>query len=135
MEKLACFKSTDGVYIGEWTEAPSRKEGDGEGEEQPEGKTKKDSAREDAEEVASAVRKVKHGFGILELSDRGQKYEGMWQLDEMQGQGKMIYSEAGESYEGDFMHSQYHGFGRYTWADGCSYEGEFNRGKVGRSMF
>ncbi len=46
------------------------------------------------------------------------------QLIEVRGEGKFIFAN-GDCYEGDFQDGKFHGKGKYTWANGLTYVGDF----------
>ncbi|KAL9651759.1 hypothetical protein ABK040_014015 [Willaertia magna] len=69
------------------------------------------------------MQKVKHGEGVYK--DGLNVYEGEFEQDVVNGKGKMIWSN-GCSYEGNFVKGKMEGFGVYTFPDKITkYEGEW----------
>jgi hypothetical protein len=50
----------------------------------------------------------------------GDKYNGNWEHDLMNGYGKKEYS-SGEIYEGEFKNNEFEGKGKYIFASGSYY--------------
>ena len=79
-----------------------------------------------------------HGDGKLEFAN-GKQYNGNFSYGKKDGQGvlkipvkdvmslsdKPVY----ETYTGGFKDDLYHGFGKYMYADGSTYEGNWQQGK------
>lgn len=53
----------------------------------------------------------RHGFGKYTFED-GSYYEGMWNFNRMQGQGKLYYASGKLAYEGGWSQDQIHGTGK-----------------------
>ena len=59
------------------------------------------------------------------LTIQGYVYEGNWENDRMQGQGRLSMPD-GSVFEGQFQNGKFHGHGTYCWSDGSRYEGRVN---------
>ena len=68
---------------------------------------------------------LRDGIGMHEIN--GNKYEGEWKEDNINGQGKYTFAD-GKSYEGEFKNNKFHGQGKFTLADGTIIEGEYKEG-------
>ena len=53
---------------------------------------------------------------------QGYVYEGNWENDRMEGQGRLSMPD-GSVFEGQFQNGKFHGHGVYCWSDGSKYEG------------
>ena len=53
---------------------------------------------------------------------QGYVYEGNWENDRMEGQGRLSMPD-GSVFEGKFQNGKFHGHGVYCWSDGSKYEG------------
>jgi hypothetical protein len=70
-----------------------------------------------------------HGFGRLEYDKAGRWYEGDWKFGRWSGRGK-ISNGLGDHYEGDVANDLKHGFGFMHFADGRTYEGQYDNGEM-----
>ncbi|NME69083.1 hypothetical protein [Flammeovirga aprica] len=70
----------------------------------------------------------RHGHGTYTWED-GTVYQGKWRNDLMEGSGKLIFAN-GNSYEGNFEKGVPYGMGIYQWANGDVYQGGFLDGKM-----
>eukprot|EP00796_Vickermania_ingenoplastis_P011865 gene11865-8153_t len=100
--------------------------------------------------VGDWVDEKRHGFGKMTY-EGGNIYEGQWRKGKRDGRGLFIdvrhhttyegefrndkkeghgveTNMDGDVYEGSFVDGYMHGRGTYTWANGSTYVGEFNRG-------
>ncbi|XP_071503807.1 uncharacterized protein [Diadema setosum] len=68
------------------------------------------------------------GYGNHITTD-GQRYEGQWSSDKMNGQGKLTHP-SGSVYEGEFADNQFHGKGTYTWPNGAVFDGTFSENRM-----
>ena len=57
------------------------------------------------------------------------KYEGMWVADKMQGEGVLLYPDQ-SLYAGKLVDGQRNGIGRYVWASGDTYDGNWKSNKM-----
>lgn len=77
----------------------------------------------------------KFGEGIMHFLKEGNRYEGKFKNDQLNGTGTYTYKD-GRTYVGTFRNSIIHGKGKYTWPDGSSYVGDYNDGeKHGKGTF
>lgn len=60
--------------------------------------------------------------------DTGEVYQGLWNMNEMQGNGKLTYTSG--SYDGDFVNSKRSGNGTFSWEDGSIYNGTWFMDKL-----
>jgi hypothetical protein len=71
----------------------------------------------------------KHGEGSCRYHDNGDDYEGSWAEDKWHGHGVWtLRGEDGsvhEKFVGDMLNGQMHGNGRYQYADGSHYDGQW----------
>lgn len=58
---------------------------------------------------------VKHGSGV-ETDKFGNRFEGLWLLDEKSGQGKLAFID-GSTYEGGWKNGKFHGIGTLTYGE------------------
>ena len=59
----------------------------------------------------------------------GQVYNGDWKYGKKHGKGNVTFSN-GNKYEGEFKHDTMNGFGTYTWIDeGISWTGQWRKGE------
>lgn len=54
---------------------------------------------------------MRHGHGTFHYQDGG-RYEGEWQLNKMNGFGRLFYQSDRLAYEGDWLNDQFHGRGK-----------------------
>ncbi len=73
------------------------------------------------------LRLYRHGIGVMTYYATGDKYEGDFKYDQIDGKGKYTYRN-GDVYNGDFENNKMNGRGIYNWVDGSKYEGEFKNG-------
>lgn len=102
---------------------------------------------QEAAPVAHSEEPVKEvpqsGFGRFEYSN-GTLYVGNWKLSHghkvKHGHGKITYPSVGggnaasadlgaEDYEGDWEDDQMHGYGKYKYTSGATYNGQWVKGK------
>ncbi|XP_031414211.1 alsin isoform X2 [Clupea harengus] len=67
----------------------------------------------------------KCGYGVFDDITRGEKYMGMWQEDQRQGNG-VIVTQFGLYYEGAFSNNKMMGTGVLLSEDDTTFEGEFS---------
>ena len=72
-------------------------------------------------------KKLRHGLGTY--INGPEKYEGAWDFDFMQGQGKYTFS-SGAKYQGAFEKNLFAGEGVYTFPDGATYTGSWKENKM-----
>jgi len=72
--------------------------------------------------LAVEVDDLKH-YEVIEF-DGGERYEGSWRGETMNGKGTYYYS-SGNVYEGYWKDGAKHGYGKHTWADGNVYVGQW----------
>ena len=76
----------------------------------------------------------KHGEGSCRYHDNGDDYEGSWAEDKWHGHGVWtLRGEDGsvhEKFVGDMLNGQMHGNGRYQYADGSHYDGQWQHNKM-----
>ncbi len=76
----------------------------------------------------------REGSGVLSFAN-GDKYEGEFVSDEINGYGTYEYSN-GDRYEGNFKNGIINGYGVYRYANGDVYSGNFSNGlKNGEGTF
>ena len=63
------------------------------------------------------------------LWENGDKYEGEWSNNQINGQGKLIYIN-GNTYEGNFKDGMKNGQGIFIWKNGDKYEGQWSMDKM-----
>ena len=73
------------------------------------------------------VNDKKHGKGKLEYNDNGNKYEGEFNNDDINGYGLYTFKNK-HTYKGQFSNGLFHGKGLYKWPDGCYFKGEYING-------
>ncbi|XP_035248403.1 alsin isoform X3 [Anguilla anguilla] len=71
------------------------------------------------------VQDRKTGYGVFDDITRGEKYMGMWQDDQRQGNG-VIVTQFGLYYEGAFSNNKMMGTGILLSEDDTAFEGEFS---------
>ncbi|XP_015214850.2 alsin isoform X1 [Lepisosteus oculatus] len=74
--------------------------------------------------IGQWVQDKKTGYGVFDDIIRGEKYMGMWQDDQRQGNG-VIVTQFGLYYEGAFNSNKMMGTGILLSEDDTTYEGEF----------
>ena len=74
------------------------------------------------------VNDKKQGKGKIIYKDNGNKYEGEFNNDYINGYGLYTFENM-HTYEGNFVNGVFHGKGIYKWPDGCYYKGEYLNGK------
>jgi len=72
--------------------------------------------------LVEEVEDLKH-YEVIEF-DGGERYEGSWRGETMNGKGTYYYS-SGNVYEGQWKDGAKHGHGKHTWADGNIYIGQW----------
>lgn len=78
---------------------------------------------------------MRHGFGKHINGDQRLTYEGVWDNDKMHGHGRLTFAD-GSSYDGDFQLNFFEGIGTFTWPDGAQFIGTWQRSKpVGKSEY
>lgn len=65
-----------------------------------------------------------HGYGSF-TNTEGYSYSGTWVEDQQEGEGIETWSANNSRYVGQFSKSKKNGTGRFEWADGSYYEGDF----------
>ncbi|XP_069503187.1 ALS2 C-terminal-like protein [Ambystoma mexicanum] len=76
---------------------------------------------------------VRHGFGILETAvtdEHAFKYTGHWDSDKRKGYGVLDNSDSGERYIGMWQDNQRHGPGIVVTQSGACYQGYFQANKM-----
>jgi hypothetical protein len=73
------------------------------------------------------VNDKKQGKGKLEYNDNGNKYEGEFNNDDINGYGLYTFKNM-HTYKGQFSNGVFHGKGLYKWPDGCYFKGEYVNG-------
>ena len=68
---------------------------------------------------------MKHGLGIEINKEEGTRYEGFFKMGKHHGKGKLMYEATGDSYDGDWNENNIEGEGRFTFSNGDIYAGEF----------
>lgn len=61
--------------------------------------------------------------------DTGDSYDGEWNKEVIDGNGKYLYQSIGE-YEGQFVDGQRFGDGKFVWEDGSTYVGKWENDKI-----
>jgi len=69
---------------------------------------------------------MKHGFG--ELKTDNELYIGDFENNMRNGFGKLLFHQSGNKYEGNFVNDKIEGEGTYRWSFGDYYTGEFKNG-------
>lgn len=59
------------------------------------------------------------------IDSEGSTYDGDWCDDLQHGYGCETWSQGKIKFEGNYVQGKKNGQGRYEWADGSFYEGEF----------
>eukprot|EP00199_Chlamydomonas_sp_CCMP681_P003248 CAMPEP_0119102434 /NCGR_PEP_ID=MMETSP1180-20130426/1187_1 /TAXON_ID=3052 ORGANISM="Chlamydomonas cf sp, Strain CCMP681" /NCGR_SAMPLE_ID=MMETSP1180 /ASSEMBLY_ACC=CAM_ASM_000741 /LENGTH=160 /DNA_ID=CAMNT_0007086727 /DNA_START=66 /DNA_END=545 /DNA_ORIENTATION=+ len=73
------------------------------------------------------LKRVRQGKGTYTEGD--YSYTGDFEKDEIQGVGRFTYA-SGTYYEGEWFGGGYHGHGKYMWTDGRSYDGQWQQNKM-----
>lgn len=70
-----------------------------------------------------------NGRGICHWPD-GTWYDGEWSGMKRAGRGVAFhrYQSSGDTYEGEVLDGERHGHGKYTYADGSTYTGLYQKG-------
>lgn len=66
-----------------------------------------------------------NGRGILKFKKSGDRYQGEFQQDEPLGQGTYIYKESRNKYVGKYKNGLRNGSGKFIYKNGCRFEGIF----------
>ena len=74
-------------------------------------------------------RGLRHGKNGVQTDPNGDRYEGTWENDLMEGLGKVFYGDR-RTYVGKFQNGRLHGIGVMTFPNNFSYQGQFSKGKV-----
>ena len=74
---------------------------------------------------------LKHGKGKWRkgMGEGADVYIGDYREDKRSGEGMFTWGMTRASYKGQFVNDLMHGLGVYTWADGSTYEGCFEKGR------
>jgi hypothetical protein len=84
-------------------------------------------------------KRIRNGLGVqlwgcTEMECK-MKYEGEWNMDEMNGQGKCTYQDK-SYYEGQLRHNKRQGAGFFHWENGFEYEGSWRNDRMeGQGVF
>ena len=76
---------------------------------------------------------LRHGFGTF-TEENGNKYEGRWENDQQQGEGKQFLEFKKEFYEGNFIIGKRDGFGKRVNHKGELYIGQWRNGSQVESV-
>jgi hypothetical protein len=87
-------------------------------------------------DYATILQSNKNSFEKQQVNYKsGDSYFGFIKLKLRNGKGKYNFAD-GRIYEGDFLDDKFHGKGKFTWLDGDFYEGDFVDGKrTGKGKF
>jgi len=66
-----------------------------------------------------------HGRGTL-ITPAGDKYSGEWLDGELNGHGIYVGGKQDDQYEGEWKNGKMDGIGKFKWANGDTYEGNYN---------
>ncbi|EAU29942.1 predicted protein [Aspergillus terreus NIH2624] len=75
------------------------------------------------------VNGLREGSGTMTWTKTGRKYTGQWRGDRMNGRGICHWPD-GTWYDGEWsvLDGERHGHGKYTYADGSTYTGLYQKG-------
>jgi len=79
------------------------------------------------------VRRVRNGIGVQIYPNVGEddicRYEGYWDMDQMNGIGKCTYPDK-SIYNGNLRNGVKDGYGKFIWPNGDTYDGNWKDGRI-----